>query len=322
MGYVIHLLTLIGIYLILAQGFNLVFGVAGLFNLAHIAAWAIGAYTTAILATDFSAGTVSCLIASAIVSGLLALPVGVISLKLQQEYFAIGTLAFSSMVSALLINWKSLTGGVLGITGIPRPVLLGWDFSERLDFMCFVYVLLILSNALLYFAFKNSFSRKLRAQSEFEEGALALGLNTQELRTECFLIASICAGISGSLFAYFMQYIDPSSFLLNEMVFVLTIVVLGRPGNFTGCILATFFLLLLPEALRFTGEVQGWLEQLFALKDGESLAVPLLNLIVRFFNWVSSPAVLGPMRQMLYAVILFLVAYANRSRLFPLRRKL
>ena len=133
--YYIHLLILIGISFILAQGFNLTFGVGKLLNLAHVAVYSIGAYVTALLATELQQGFFTCVFASIAVSALFALLIGAISLKLSQDYFAIGTLAFSAVISALLINWKNLTRGVLGITGIPKPQILNIDFNSNINFL-------------------------------------------------------------------------------------------------------------------------------------------------------------------------------------------
>lgn len=285
--YTIHLYILIGIYLILAQSLNLPFGVGLLFNLAHIAAYAIGAYTTALFATELQIGVVRCLLASALFSGLFSLIIGAISLRLSQDYFAIGTLAFSALVSALLINWKSLTRGVLGIPGIPRPEIMGIDFYNSTNFLALTYLVALISLILLYILFRNSFTRKLKCQAEYEQAALALGIDTRLIRVMSFFVASALAGMAGGLFAYYIQYIDPSSFALNEMIFVLTIVVVGRPGSFWGVIGAAVFLVLLPEPLRF-------------------VEMP--------------PSILGPLRQALHALILFFVVYVNRGKLFPVQR--
>lgn len=287
MDYYIHLLILICIYLILAQSFNLTFGMGRLFNLAHVAVYAIGAYTTALMSTEMGAGFLQCVAASMLLSGLFALLIGAISLRLEAEYFAIGTLAFSSVIAALLVNWKSLTRGVLGIPGIPRPEFLGIDFSVNLNFLYLIFSFVVFSQIVLYIFFRNSFSRSLRGQAEAEHACLALAKNTRQIRNFSFFISSAFAGLGGSFFAYYINYIDPSSFSLTEMVFVLTIVVVGKPGSFWGVILSTIFLVLLPEPLRF-------------------LDIP--------------PSILGPMRQLIYAVIQFGVVYWKRETLFPVER--
>lgn len=287
--YYIHLLVLIGIYLLLAQSFNLVFGVGRTFNLAHIASYAVGAYATALLATEAGYPFWRCVLISMLLSGLFSFLIGIIALRLAEDYFAIGTLAFSFLVTAILINWKSLTRGVLGIPGIPRPTISSHEFSSNADFLLLLFTFVAVTQIILYVFFHNSYARSLRAQSEFRHGAQALGKNPALLQNVSFLIASCIAGLAGSFFAYYIMYIDPSSFALHEMVFVLTIVVVGKPGSFWGTIAATAFLVLLPEPLR-------------------ELDIPA--------------SILGHMRQMIYALILFAVVYVNRARLFPIERKI
>jgi branched-chain amino acid transport system permease protein len=280
--------VLLGIYLILAQSFNLVFGVGGLFNLAHVATYAIGAYTTALLSTELGVGVWQCLLASALLSGLLALLIGAISLRLATDYFAIGSLAFSAVVSALLVNWRSLTRGVLGIPGIPRPEWGGVDFNRVENFLYFTMVIAAVCMVCMWLLFRSSFARSLKASAQSDVAAQSLGRDVARLRIWAFFLSSAFAGIAGALFAYYLNYIDPSSFSLSEMVLVLTIVVVGRPGSYWGVAASTFLLVvLLPEGLRF---------------------LPL------------EPSVLGPLRQFLHALLLFVVVYLNRARLFPVER--
>lgn len=287
--YLIHLAILSGMYFILAQSFNVVFGLAGMFNLAHIASYAVGAYTTALLSTELNQPLWTCISASMTLSAFFALLIGAISVKLSHDHFALGTLAFSSIVAALLVNWKSLTRGVLGIPGVPRPELLGIDFYDNRWFLAFVVVLDALTLLALLALFRSRFARTLRAISEDPYAAQAIGKNPRAAKRDSFIVSSLFAGMAGSVFAYYLNYIDPSSFGLHEMVFVLSIVIVGQPGSFWGVTLATLFLVLLPEPLRF------------------------LEL---------SPSILGPMRQLLYALILFAVLYLRRDKLFPIERKI
>jgi branched-chain amino acid transport system permease protein len=286
--YVIHLAILVCMYIILAQGLNLTFGLGRLFNLAHVASFAIGAYATALLSVEAEAGFLVCILASMLTSGLFAILLGGISLRLTQDYFAIGTLAFSSVVSSLLINWKSLTRGVLGIPGIPRPEIFGFNFYNNTNFLVLIFLVAVLVQAFFFVLHRGAFGRFLRGQAEYDEAMLAIGRDTGLVRNISFLFSSATAGLAGSFFAYYLNYIDPSSFSLSEMVFVLTIVVVGRPGSFWGVTLGTAFLVLLPEPLRFV-EINS--------------------------------AYLGPARQLLQAVILFAVVFINRRSLFPPQRE-
>lgn len=287
MDYIIHLLILICIYLILAQGFNVPFGIGRLFNLAHVAVYAVGAYVTALFSTELGIGFWSCVYSSMAIAGLFSLLIGAISLKLEDDYFAIGTIAFSSVVTALLINWKSLTRGVLGIPGIPRPEIYQVDFYDNTNFLYLVSIAMLITQVVIYILIKNPYGRTLRAQAEFQYAANALGKNAVKAKLFSFVIASCAAGLAGSFYAYYINYIDPTSFSLTEMIFVLTIVVVGKPGSFWGVIASTIFLVLLPEPLRF-------------------IDIP--------------PSILGPMRQMIYACILFGVVYWKKETLFPVER--
>ena len=222
------------------------------------------------------------------VSAFFALLVGAISLRLSEDYFAIGSLAFSAVVSALLVNWKSLTRGVLGIPGIPRPELWQIDFYENKNFLFLAGILALISEVIVWLIFKSRLARSLKALSENEYSGAAIGKDRKGVRNTGFALSAMFAGLAGCLFAYYINYIDPSSFMLTEMVFVLSIVIVGKPGSFWGVNLATVFLVLLPEPLR----------------------------------WVNiPPSILGPMRQMLYALILFGVVFWRRKVLFPIERR-
>jgi branched-chain amino acid transport system permease protein len=287
MEYYIHLAILVGIYLILAQSFNITFGLGRLFNLAHISMYAIGAYATALLSTEQGFEFFGCLlvsIAAGIAASALLIP---IAKRLSDVSLGIGTLAFAALVSALLVNWKSFTHGVLGIPGIPRPEIGQALFEDNFAFLKLTAVVATISLAAMYGLFRNRFARSLRAMGEFEQSAAGLGIETGYLRAVSLMLASAFAAVAGCLFAYYLSYIDPSSFQMSEMIFVMTIAVVGRPGSFWGCIAATIFLVLLPEPLRF-------------------LDLP--------------SSVLGPLRQLIYSVVLVLVIYINRARIFPPQR--
>ncbi len=286
--YATHLAILVGIYLILAQSLNLTFGLGQLFNLAHVASYAVGAYATALLSTEGGCSFFACVVASVVLAGVFSLTLGSIALRLTNDYFAIGTLAFGAVISALLANWRSLTHGVLGIPGIPRPNLLGVDFYDNRNFLALLLFFVVVVQGTFFLISRSPFGRALRALAEYDQAAAALGANTRRIRNISFLLSSSAAGLAGSFFAYYLNYIDPSSFSLSEMIFLLTIVIVGRPGSFFGVILSTALLVLLPEPLRF------------------------LNL---------DSATLGPMRQLLYASILFAIVWWKRKSIFPEQRE-
>lgn len=288
LDYALNLVIFVSLYQILCHSLRFHLGLGRLFNLAHVAVYGIGAYTTALLEVNYQIGFFPALGASMAVCGVFSLLLGAISLRLSEEYFAIGTIAFSAIVLSLLVNWKSLTRGVLGIPGIPRPRLGGGELIENEPFTVLVVCVAGAVLFLLYWLAQSKLARDLAAQAENEWAALALGKNTVRARNTSFVLSSIFAGAAGSLYSYYITFIDPSSFQLPEMIFLLSAVVLGGPHSFWGVTGSTVFLVLLPEALRFVA---------------------------------LDPGILGPMRQLIYGALLFVVVYLRGESLFPAERR-
>lgn len=272
-AYIIHLLILIGIYLILAISLQLAMGFTGLLNLGHIAFYAVGAYTSALLALNgfpfwfcfLSAGVI------AMLSGfLLAFPTN----KLKGDYLALATMGFSFVVYAIALNWTGLTRGPLGLPGIPRPYLFGISFSDNLSFLILTALIALISYLVIKKITSSPFGRVLEATRDDELAARVLGKNTFRIKSISLMVSAFFAGIAGSLYAHYITFIDPSSFTLLQLIPVLAIVIIGGLASLKGTVLATIILVLLPEPLRFIG---------------------------------FSSSVVGPARQIIYALILLLI---------------
>ncbi len=281
-AYLIHLLILVGIYVILAVSLNLALGYTGLLNLGHVGFFAIGAYTSALLVKN---GTP--FIVAFIVAGLLASVFGFLltyaTRKLKGDYLALGTLGFSYIIYSLLINWTSLTRGPLGIAGIPKPCFFGMCISSNFAYLVFVLIISTISVLIIKWIAESSFGRLLQATRDDEIGLRALGKDTFKLKCKSMMISAFFAGISGSLFAHYISFIDPSSFLLSEIILIFTIVIVGGIASIKGSIASTFIILLIPELLRF-------------------LSLP--------------STIIGPMRQILYAIILVGILMTRPRGLF------
>lgn len=290
MAYLIHIMTLIGIYSILAQSLNLILGLGGLLSLAHIATYGIGAYVTAVGCVDLGLSTFTLIFLSAIAGASGSLIVAFTSSRLTSDYFTIATLAFHYMVSSIFINWREVTRGVMGIPGITDPEIFGVTLSSSLSLCIFVWFITLVSLILLKIIFKSYFARGLRAQAESEVAAQAIGIPTSSMRLLSLVFAGALSGVAGSLFAYFLRFIDPSSFALPEIILILTMVIIGKPGSYWGCLLATALLLLLPEGIRFIDYLQNY------------------------------PGVIGPIRQLIYAGILLSSIFIFKDKLFIRQR--
>jgi branched-chain amino acid transport system permease protein len=253
MEYLLHLLILVGIYVMLAQSLNLSAGFGGMISLAHAGFYGVGAYTAALLAVNYQLPFIVALPIAMLLSGLLALIVSAIALRTIDDYFIICTLGIQVIIFSLMNNWMSLTHGPLGIPGIPGIQLFGFAVESKWAFLLLTLVFV----ALIFFFLKklttSSFGRTLRALSEDEIFAQSLGKNVYLSKVVAFTTGAMIAAVPGVLYAHYISYIDPTSFTVDESIFILSIVIIGGMRNLWGSVVAAAFLVLLPEALRFVG---------------------------------------------------------------------
>ncbi len=257
MAYLIHLAILIAIYAILGLSLDLVVGYTGLLSISHAAFFGVGAYTTAILLTGTGIGFFISLIIGALVTGVVALLIGLVLSRFSDDYYALASLGFSVIVFSVFLNWQGLTRGPLGIPGIGRPELFGFSFSSNASFLVLSIVLALLVFFISRFIVNSSFGRTLKAIRDDEQAIQVFGYNTSSYKLAICVISAAMAAIAGSLFAAYITFIDPSSFALMESIFILAIVILGGLASNKGAVIGAIFLILLPEILRFVGMPSG-----------------------------------------------------------------
>lgn len=253
MEYFIHLAILIAIYGILSLSLNLVMGYTGLLSVAQAAFYGIGAYATAILSVYFGVNFFWTIIIGMAVAMIASLLIGIVLSRFKDDYYALVSLGFGVIVFSILLNWQSLTHGPLGIPGIPRPNLFGFHFTSNLHFLLLCLAILALVCVITKFIVHSSFGRAIQAIREHEKTLSIFGYNTRIYKMTIFTISAGLAAIAGSLFAAYITFIDPSSFNLNESIFIISIVILGGLADLRGSILGAIILILLPEFLRFVG---------------------------------------------------------------------
>jgi len=253
MEYLLHLLILIGIYAMLSQSLNLSAGFGGMISLAHAGFYGVGAYTAALLAVNCELPFLLTLPIAMLLNGLLALVVSTIALRTIDDYFIICTLGIQVIVFSFMNNWMSLTRGPLGIPGIPSIQLFGIGIESKPTFLLLTLFFTVLLFSFLKKLTASSFGRTLRALSEDEIFTQSLGKNVYLAKLIAFTVSAMLAAIPGVLYAHYISYIDPTSFTVDESIFILSIVIIGGMRNLCGSLIASAFLVLLPEALRFVG---------------------------------------------------------------------
>ena len=258
MSLVVHLLVIITIYGILAVSLNIVVGATGLFNLGHAAFYGIGAYTSALLVKAGVPWLLAAL-ASMALAGLVACLIGIPTLRLVGDYLAVVTMGLGEIARAVFKNWIAVTRGPMGLPGIPHASLFGlieFDSAEKflvLSFVCLALVYFVAERLL-----HSPFGRVLKGIREDEVAVQALGKNVYRFKMWILIIGSAMAGLAGSLFAHYISFIDPSSFVMWLTFFIFLIVVLGGLSNNLGAVVMTVVFVAFREGLRFVG-LPDWL---------------------------------------------------------------
>lgn len=267
--------VLILTYVMLGWGLNIVVGLAGLLDLGYVAFYAVGAYSYALLSTQYGLGFWAVLPIAGAMAATFGLVLGFPVLRLRGDYLAIVTLGFGEIIRLVLINWVDLTNGPAGIGDIPGPTLLGAVFAERappgqITFAEMMGVPFDGTQRLVYLYYiilalalvTNLFARRMRrlpvgraweALREDETACRALGINPTNTKLTAFAIGAMFAGFAGSFFAAKQRFISPESFVFIESAIILAIVVLGGMGSQIGVVLAAVLLIGLPEWFRDLG---------------------------------------------------------------------
>ena len=235
---------LIGVYVILALGLNMINGMAGMFSLGHAGFWAIGAYASGALTVynplhlpwflAFGVGIVAAVVLASLAGLLIAVP----CLRLSGDYLAIATLGFGIIIVSILYNWD-LVGAATGLTGIPTYAGKG-----------FIWLMVGVTLVFYYRIQFSNVGRVIRALREDEIASQSIGIDRVRAKALVFMLGAGMAGMAGALYANSATYLNPNGFEFDQSIKVLTMVVLGGLGSITGVLIAATGLTLVPELLR------------------------------------------------------------------------
>lgn len=269
-NFQLRVVMLFLVYALVALGLNILVGLAGLVSLGQAGIYAVGAYAAAILATQYGWGffpvAAVAMVATALCGLLLAYP----TVRVRGVYLAVITIAFGLIVQNVVIEWRSLTGGTLGISNVPR-VNLGWGFLTVQGlyglFACVTFVAFLLHHNVM----ASRYGRAMRAVSQSETAAKAVGVDPTAMRVMAFVIAAVYAGLAGALYAYLNRYVNPDTFSFADSIRFLLMVILGGAGTTLGPLVGAGILTWIPNVLQQFGK---W--QLFAY--GALLAIVIFVL--------------------------------------------
>ncbi|RJQ21743.1 MAG: branched-chain amino acid ABC transporter permease [Nitrospiraceae bacterium] len=248
--YYTDVAVLAGIYIILALGVNVVLGSTGLLHLGFAAFYGIGAYSNALLTTNFGLGFWSALPLTLVITSAAGLLLSFPALRLRGDYLAIVTLGFGEIIRLVLNNWDSVTRGPNGISNVPSPFIMGFEVGSLMYFYYLVLGFVLLAAFIVNRVHRSRTGRAWLSIREDETAAEAMGVNTRKYKFMALTFGAFWAGLAGALFASKMHFVSPESFTFMESVFVVCMIILGGLGSIPGVLLGSLILVLLPELLR------------------------------------------------------------------------
>lgn len=248
-GYALQVGVYCGIYVLLAVSLNLLVGYTGIFSMGHVAFYCLGAYTSALLATKLHMPFLFCFLSGGVVAGIAGALIGVATLRLNDLFLTFTTMGLGEVIRIIIQN-AAFTNGALGVTGIPMPRFFGRAMS-RVEFYYMVLVLVFACVFVVYRLVRSNTGRTLMTIRDDASAASSLGINVFSYKMRIMILSCFIAGLAGSLYATFVQYINASNFSINVSINIIAMVTIGGMGTIAGPILGAVLLQILPEAIRF-----------------------------------------------------------------------
>ncbi len=252
---VVDLLVFAALYSIAGLGVSFLLGRCGIVTLGQGVFYGVGAYSIAFFCARLGLPSLVGILAGVAISAGVALAVGWPVLWLTGYYLALATLSLGVIGSVLFLEWSGLTGGTLGIGGLPAISLLGWELNSPQRFYYFIWPIVL---ACVWLQRNLSLSRgglAMRAMRDSAEAASQLGVNTHVLKVQMFILSAVFGSIAGSLFAHYVSFISVHSFGVDRAISFLLLAILGGIHTDWGSVLGAVFITVVPEMLSRFGDI-------------------------------------------------------------------
>lgn len=236
-------------------GVGMLLGQCGIVNLGQAAFYGIGAYATAYGTTTLEWHWLPSMVSGMLLSGGVAALIGYPVLRLSGFFLALATLAIGSIASVLFFEWDWLTGGTLGVGGIPKLSLAGFELSDPKHFHYFIWPLV---GMLLWLAGNLVNSRQglaMRAMRDAAPAAEVLSVDMHRIKTVMFVLCAVLGALAGSLFAHYVSFVSVQSFTVERSILFLLVPVVAGARSVHGIVIGALFVALMPEALSSLGDM-------------------------------------------------------------------
>jgi branched-chain amino acid transport system permease protein len=269
--FTLSILNQIGLLVMVVLGLNLFTGYAGQISLGHAAFFGLGAYGSAILTATYNFPPWPTMLLVALAVALVALVIGVPTLRLSGHYLAMATLGFNYVVHIIFVQWDKVTGGPSGLSGIP-PLSIGrLSFNTDLKFYYLAWTFSLIALTLCLNLVRTGVGRGLAALAQDEVAASCLGVDVRRDKVRVFVLSAVLASVAGSLYAHYFGHVSPDAFSIFKSLDLVIMVVVGGMGSIWGTLFGVSFVVTLPYFLES-------LEQYFDIIHGLILVLILMFL--------------------------------------------
>ena len=252
-AYYLRLFTIAAIYILVCIGLNVIVGFTGQFSLGHAAFFAVGAYGGVIIGNYGSFSFWPSLFLSVFFGIIVGVLVGYPSLKVTGHLLAMMTIGFSTIVSTLLVEWQKVTGGPNGIRAMGKIHLAGHKLSKIEIY--YVFILIVIGMMYVtHLLLKSKFGRSFTATRDNRIAAECMGIDTMKSKLISFTYSAVLASMAGCMYAYYSNFISPTTFSVTASISFLTMIVIGGSGTFAGPVIGALIITILPEYLGFLAE--------------------------------------------------------------------
>lgn len=250
-NYHLNLMIQVLINMIIVVGLNFITGLTGQMNLGTAGIFSMGAYTSSLLAAKLGVNPWISLLAAVGMGLIIGVCLGYPSLRVSGVYLALTTIGFSEIVRILMTNLTKLTGGALGVAGIPTFSIFGHKLqsNKEIYYLYLIITVILILNA--YRIVNSKWGRAFLAVKDNPDAVEAGGVNIAAIKIMAFTLAAVYATISGSLYAHYIGFINPSAYNLEFSINFVVMLVIGGIGSVPGNVLGTIVVTLVPELLRF-----------------------------------------------------------------------
>lgn len=255
-NYVLEILSNSYLYIVLCLGLNIVAGFAGLLDMGYAAFFAIGAYTSGILTSSYGWNFWLAIPPALFLAALVAVMIGMPTLRLRSDYLAIVTLGAGEIIHILARNLNSLTGGASGLIGIHRPSFFGIPLNKIYHYYYIFLIMVILAMVACWRLEHSRLGRAWKYVRDDEDAAEAMGLNKSMVKLSAYLMGGLFAGLAGCFYAAKMTAISPETFQFMQSIMILVAVVLGGMGKLAGMVVGALAMILFPEVFRSIGSLR------------------------------------------------------------------